>query len=141
MRDELAAVVMPQCNARGDADVVVPLGRPDCFADTFDCFEARATKCSTHAETFTGAMIDENEDCGIPFVGHTCGGVDGPHDIRLLRHNSAIVYGGTSHGGRTIMREKFVLSHESKDSASRALDAVCVTQLRPDLAMAFADEV
>ncbi len=99
--DELAAVVMAQRHACGDADLVVTPGGPDRLAQALDGLESRASQRGTDTQALAGAVFDEDEDGGVALVGEAAGGVDGPHPVAA----------GAPHG-RGEDRGRDVLHHE-----------------------------
>jgi hypothetical protein len=80
--DEVAAVVMAQRHACGDADLVVAPGGPDRLSQALDGLESRAPQRGTDAQALAGAVVDEDEDGGVALVGEAPGGVDGPASRR-----------------------------------------------------------
>jgi len=138
--DELAAVVMPQRHARGDRDLVVALGGPDRLAHALDGLEARAAQRGAHAQALAGAVVDEDEDGGVALVGHAPGGVDGPHLVRTLGDDGALVDLRAADGRRPLAGEQPMCTHDAQHPSHRGADALLLTQAGPDLAVALADE-
>ncbi len=138
--DELAAVVMAQRHACGDADLVLAPGGPDRLAQALDGLESRAPQRGTDAQALAGAVVDEDKDGGVALVGEAAGGVDGPHPVGPVGDDGAVVDLGSADGDGALVGEQPVLAHEAQHPPHRGADASLLPQLCPDLALALADE-
>ena len=140
MRDELAAVVMAQRHACGDADLVVAPGGPDRLAQALDGLESRAPQRGTDAQALAGAVVDEDEDGGVALVGEAASGVDGPHPVGPVGDDGAVVDLGSADGDGALVGEQPVLAHDAQHPRHRGAGASLLPQPCPDLAVALADE-
>ena len=144
VRDELAAVVVAELRARRDLVPVPPLREVDRLAQALDGLESRAAPRGAHPEAFARAVVDDHPMIfmggGVSLVGEASGGVDGPHLIGCLGRDRAVVGVWPAHAGRPVAGEDAVLAHDPEDATHRSAHAALLTEPRPDLAVAFADE-
>ena len=61
---------MSQRDATCGIAVIGVARRTNRLPERADGFHSRATLCCMCAETFAGAMIDDDEDCCGPLIGH-----------------------------------------------------------------------
>src|SRR5918996_1099539 len=137
--DELTAVVVAELEAAGDARAEGAEAGTHSLAQRLERLEPGRPAGGVDADAFRRAVIDRDEDRGLPLAGHGRGQVGAPHLVDPLRADRPVVGLRAVRPTDPVRRQQVVLAHQPQDAAFGGADAG-EAQPRPDLAMALAVE-
>jgi hypothetical protein len=110
----------------------------DRHGDGLGGFEARADLADVPAEEFGVPVLDDAEQPDLAVLhGDDLGCVGGPHDVRHLGDDVAVVRAVGAAAG-TVRRQQRVLAHQAQHALAGDAHAVEGAQPGPDLAMSLA---
>ena len=137
--DELAAVVVAQLEARSDALGEGAEAGADTLPDRLEGLEAGGSARGVDADALGRAMVDGDEDRGLPLGGQGRGQIAAPHRVDPLGSDRAVVRLWAVRAADPAWRLQAVLSGQPQDPALGGADAG-EAEPGPDLPVAFAME-